>query len=382
MKWRKKDMNNEKEDRKEEKNDVCEECGGNDFHINDMRAEKECKACGLTAPCQVFGENDDNRHYGENATATKVRTFGATDKGTALGSRSWSKRDIRALPAGAKKGFGRLRLMERGTVRDKHPFYGKVMRDLESRYGLYTAFGIEHLARMSCLPLTDEQENIRDGLKSCDQKRLAMPKQSICRQKADLKGDSEESNARIIAIALAELGGDLQITPKIDRRFDLQRFGLTNKQISSAKSIILKHYKARISFLEEPKPRRIHPSELRCDDADQVIDHLEEKISASLSDADLDAVHRNAGYRLDLLGEPGDEQVSPVTVNTNIRMVIACVYYATLQSLGLAEGLLNSVALTCRLTGSGVSSRLEQFRNEDTTGKLFVNGAFDDFTQF
>ncbi|HIF90065.1 MAG TPA: hypothetical protein EYQ58_00670 [Candidatus Poseidoniales archaeon] len=60
-------------------------------------------------------------------------------------------------------------------------------------------------------------------------------------------------------------------------------------------------------------------------------------------------------------------------------MVIGCVYYATLLSLGLADGLLNRVASTCRLTGSGVSSRLQQFRNESTTGKLFVDGAFDDF---
>ena len=368
-------MNNE--NRNEKKKEMCE-CGSTDHTIDYERAERVCD-CGLVTDHQEFGANDDNRHFGKNATATKVRTFGATDKGTALGSRSWSKRDIRALPAWARKEFGHLRLMELGTVRDKHPFYGKVMRDLESRYGLYTAFGIEHLARMSCLPLTDEQENIRDGLKSCDQKRLAMPKQSICRQKADLKGDSEESNARIIAIALAELGGDLQITPKIDRRFDLQRFGLTDKQISSAKSIILKHYKARISFLGAPAPRRINPSELRCDDADQVMSHLDDSLSVKLSEADLDLVHRNAAYRLDLLCEPGDGKVSPLAVNTNIRMVIACVYYATLQSLGLAEGLLNRVASTCRLSGSGVSSRLEQFRNEDAPDKLFVDGAFDDF---
>ncbi len=373
-------MNNEK-DRKKEKKEACEECGSTEFTIDDIRAEKICE-CGLVIDYQVFGANDDTRQFGENATTTGVRTFGVTDKNNAIGSATMSKKDIRKLSASQRRGNYKIRLVERGTVRDPHPFYGKVMRDLESRYGLYTAFGIEHLARMSCLPLTDEQENIRDGLKSCDQKRLAMPKQSICRQKADLKGDSEESNARIIAIALAELGGDLQITSKIDRRFDLRRFGLTNKQISSAKSIILKHYKARISFLEEPKPRRIHPSELRCNDTDQVIAHLEGNLFASLSDADSDAVHRNAAYRLDLLGEPGDDKVSPLTVNTNIRMVIACVYYATLQSLGLAEGLLNRVALTCRLTGSGVSSRLEQFCKEDATGNLFVDGAFDDFTQF
>jgi hypothetical protein len=126
-------------------------------------------------------------------------------------------------------------------------------------------------------------------------------------------------------------------------------------------------------------PRRINPSELRCDDADQVIKHLDDSLSVKLSDAELDLVHRNAAYRLDLLCEPGDDKVSPLTVNTNIRMVVACVYYATLLSLGLAEGLLNRVASTCRLTGSGVSSRLQQFRNEDATGKLFVDGAFEDF---
>jgi hypothetical protein len=81
------------------------------------------------------------------------------------------------------------------------------------------------------------------------------------------------------------------------------------------------------------------------------------------------------------LCEPGDGVQTPLTVNTNIRMVVACVYYAALQSLDLADGLLNRVASTCRLTGSGVSSRLEQFRDEDASGKLFVDGAFEDFVQ-
>jgi hypothetical protein len=234
---------------------------------------------------------------------------------------------------------------------------------------------------MACTPLNLKESKIRDGLKSCDQKRLAMPKQSICRLKDDLKGDSEENNARIIAIALAEIGGDLQITSKIDRRYDLPRFGLTDKQIRTAKTIIMKHYKARVSFLGVAPPRRIAPSELRDDDVDQVTAHLEENLSATLSDADLDAVHRNAAYRLDLLCEPGDGVQTPLTVNTNIRMVVACVYYAALQSLDLADGLLNRVASTCRLTGSGVSSRLEQFRDEDASGKLFVDGAFEDFVQ-
>jgi hypothetical protein len=269
--------------------------------------------------------------------------------------------------------------MERGTVYNRHPFFGKVMREVEGLYGHNTAVGIEHLARMACTPLTPEQENVREGLKSCDRKRLAMPKQQICRQKDDLRGGDEESNARIIAIALAEIGGDFQITSKIDRRVDLQRYGLTDKQILSAKAIILKHYKARVGLKWAPIPRRINPSELRCDDVDQVIKHLDDSLSAKLSDAELDMVQTNAVYRLDLLREPGDDKVSPLTVNTNIRMVVACVFYAALQSLGLEEGLLNKVAMTCRLTGSGVSSRLEQFRNEDATGKLFVDGAFDDF---
>ena len=206
-----------------------------------------------------------------------------------------------------------------------------------------------------------------------------MPKQQICRQKDDLKGGNEENNARIIAIALAEIGGDFNITPKIDRRFHLQQYGLTNKQILSAKAIILKHYKARVGLKWTPMPRRINPSELRCDDVDQVIKHLDDSLSAKLSDAELDMVQTNAVYRLDLLREPGDDKVSPLTVNTNIRMVVACVFYAALQSLGFEEGLLNKVAMACRLTGSGVSSRLEQFRNEDATGKLFVDCAFDDF---
>lgn len=374
-------MNNEKEEKNEETKDVCEDCGGTDHEIDYERAERICD-CGLVTDYQVFSANDDyNRMYGEEASATKVRTLGVTDKNTALGSGNSTYADIRKLPLKSRRDWSRWTKIDRGTVYKRHPFFGKVIRAVEALYGHNTAAGIEHLARMACTPLTPEQKKVREGLKSCDRKRLAMPKQQICRQKADLKGDSEESNARIIAIALAELGGDLQITPKIDRRFHLQQYGLTNKQISSAKAIILKHYRARVGLKWAPVPRRIHPSELRCDDADQVIDHLEEKISASLSDADLDAVHRNAAYRLGLLGEPGGDEPSPLTVNTNIRMVIACVYYATLQSLGLAEGLLNRVAMACRLTGSGVSSRLEQFRNEDAPDKLFV-GAFDDFIQF
>jgi transcription initiation factor TFIIIB Brf1 subunit/transcription initiation factor TFIIB len=372
---------NDKTDKKEDRKDRCEDCGSYELTTSHVRAEKVCDDCGLVAEFQVYTANDDNRNHGEEATAGRVNTFGKTDIGTALGSKPLSKQEIRGLSPSARKAFFRLRLMERGTVRDSHPFYGKVMNQMKSLYGSYSAIRLEHLARMACTPLNLKESKIRDGLKSCDQKRLAMPKQSICRQKDDLKGDSEENNARIIAIALAELGGDLQITSKIDRRYDLPRFGLTDKQILTAKTIIMKHYKARVSFLGVAPPRRIDPSELRCDDVDQVISHLEENLSITLSDADLDAVHRNAGYRLDLLREPGDGVQTPLTVNTNIRMVVACVYYATLQSLDLADGLLNRVASTCRLTGSGVSSRLEQFRDEDISGKLFVDGAFEDFVK-
>lgn len=372
---------NDKTNKQEDRKDMCEDCGGDEFTTNYVRAEKVCDDCGLVAVFQVYTASDDNRNHGEEATAGRVNTFGKTNKGTALGSKPLSKQEIRGLSPSARKAFFRLRLMERGTVRDSHPFYGKVMNQMKSLYGSYSAIRLEHLARMACTPLTLKESEIRDGLKSCDQKRLAMPKQSICRQKDDLKGDSEENNARIIAIALAEIGGDLQITSKIDRRYDLPRFGLTDKQIRTAKTIIMKHYKARVSFLGVAPPRRINPSELRCDDVDQVTAHLEENLSATLSDADLDAVHRNAAYRLDLLCEPGDGVQTPLTVNTNIRMVVACVYYAALQSLDLADGLLNRVASTCRLTGSGVSSRLEQFRDEDASGKLFVDGAFEDFVQ-
>ena len=374
-------MNNE--NRNEKKKEKCEDCGSTDHEIDYERAERICK-CGLVTDYQEFGANDDQRHWGEGATATKVNTLGVTDTRTALGSRSLTNADARIFK---DKNWGRRIKIARGTVYKRHPFFGKVMREVVELYGRNTAVGIEHLARMACTSLTAEQAKVRESLKSCDRKRLAMPKQQICRQKGDLRGSDEESNVRIIAIALAELGGDLQITPKIDRRFYLQRFGLTNKQILSAKAIILRHYKARLklqrvevaSFCDTPKPRRIHPSELRCDDADQVIAHLEENLTVSLSDADLDAVHRNAAYRLDLLCEPGDGVQAPLTVNTNIRMVVACVYYAALQSLDLADGLLNRVASTCRLTGSGVSSRLGQFRDEDASEKLFVDGPFEDF---
>ena len=374
-------MNDKTNKKEEDRKDKCEDCGGDEFATDDVRAEQVCKGCGLVAEFQIYTANDDNRNHGEEATAGRVNTFGKTDKSTALGSKPLSKQEIRRLSPSAKKAFYRLRLMERGTVRDSHPFYGKVMNHIKSLYGSNSATRLEHLARMACTPLTDEENKLRDGLKSCDQKRLAMPKQSICRQKDDLKGDSEENNARIIAIALAELGGELQITPKIDRRFDLSRFGLTNKQILSAKKIITKHYKARVSFLGVISPRKINPSESREDDIDQVISHLEENLSVTLSVADLNSAHYNAAYRLDLLCEPGDGVQAPLTANTNIRMVVACIYYATLQSLGLADGLLNRVASTCRLTGSGVSSRLEQFRDEDASGKLFVDGAFEDFVQ-
>ena len=374
-------MNDKTNKKEEDRKDKCEDCGGYELTTSYVRAEKVCDDCGLVAEFQIHTASDDNRNHGEEATAGRVNTFGKTDKSTALGSKPLSKQEIRRLSPSAKKAFYRLRLMERGTVRDSHPFYGKVMNHIKSLYGSNSASRLEHLARMACTPLTDEENKLRDGLKSCDQKRLAMPKQSICRQKDDLKGDSEENNARIIAIALAELGGELQITPKIDRRFDLPKFGLTDKQILSAKKIITKHYKARVSFLGVISPRKINPSESREDDIDQVISHLEENLSVTLSVADLNSAHYNAAYRLDLLCEPGDGVQAPLTVNTNIRMVVACIYYATLQSLGLADGLLNRVASTCRLTGSGVSSRLEQFRDEDASGKLFVDGAFEDFVQ-
>ena len=372
---------NKKEESDGDRKEQCEDCGGENFTTDSVRAEKSCKDCGLAFDFQELGPADDSRQYGDQPSLTPTKTSNKANKNTGLGGKPISPQDIRGMKASERRKFYRLRLMERGVVRDIHPFYGKVIDQIQSLYGPNSAYRLEHLARMACLPLSDEETKVRDCLKSCDSKRLALPKQAICRQKDGLKGDSEQNNAIIIAIALAELGGELQITSKIDRRFDLPRLGLTDKQILSAKTIIMKHYKARVSFLGVAPPRRINPSESRCDDVDQVVSHLEANLSFTLSDADLDDVHRNAAYRLDLLGEPGDGVQAPLTVNTNIRMVIACVYYAALQSLDLADGLLNRVASTCRLTGSGVSSRLEQFRDEDTSGKLFVDGAFEDFIQ-
>ena len=143
-----------KESKKEDRKDRCGECGSEEFTPDYVRAEKVCDDCGLVVEYQIYNANDDNRNHGEEATAGRVNTFGKTDKGTALGSKPLSKQEIRGLSAAARKAFFRLRLMERGTVRDSHPFYGKVMNQMKSLYGSYSAIRLEHLARMACTPLT------------------------------------------------------------------------------------------------------------------------------------------------------------------------------------------------------------------------------------
>lgn len=359
--------NNKKETRRE---DNCDYCSSSDWDYDSKMGEKTCSSCGL-----VDIDYSPLDGVSDSVTQGPERQTERVSRGNKPGTSG-----ARILPGDLKgvknPGFWKFDKRKYDSFREKHPFCKKVHALIESRYGKNVRDVVYDITEMACMPLTSEQEKERAQLKDKGLKKaLSMAKQSICRQKKGIKGESEHQNALIIADAIVELAGESGILPKFDRRRSLKNDGVTSKQIVSARIIILKHWKARsrMGWIVRAIPRK-KQGEKRYDDVQQAMLHTDQMLLDFLSEQMVDKVLQDVSARIQALGEG---ESSATTINTEARMLIATLTYASLTMLGLEKGLLARIAKCLYRTGSGVSSSLDNFQKKVKNGSLIDNGAFD-----
>ena len=360
-------VDNKKATRKE---DRCDNCGSLEWDYDSKLGEKACASCGLVdldySP--IDGVSDSITQGAERQT----ERVGRGNKPGTSGAR--------ILPGDLKgvknPGFWKYDKRKYDSFREKHPFCKKVHGLIETRYGKNVRDVVYDITEMACTPLTPEQEKERSQLTDKGLKKaLSMPKQVICRQKKGIKGESEHQNAVIIADAIVELAGELGILTKFDRRRSLKNDGVTSKQIVSARIIVLNHWKARsrIGWFLHPIPRK-GPGEKRYDDIEQAMTHADQMLLKFLPEQVVDQVLQDVSARIQALGE-GESDAT--TINTEARMLIATLTYASLTMLHCEKGLLARIAKCLYRTGSGVSSSLKNFQMKVKDGTLVDNGAFD-----
>ncbi|MDP6333032.1 MAG: hypothetical protein QF479_00180 [Candidatus Poseidoniaceae archaeon] len=359
--------NDKKGTRKEDK---CENCNSVDWEYDSKLGEKACFCCGLvdTDYSPIEGVSDSITQGPERQTERVSR---GNKPGTS---------GARILPGDLTNvknpGFWKYDKRKYDTFREKHPFCKKVHALIEARYGKNVRDVVYDITEMACTPLTPEQEKERSQLTDKGLKKgLSMPKQAVCRQKKGVKGESEHQNAVIIADAIVELAGELGILPKFDRRRSLKNDGVTSKQIVSARIIIFNHWKARsrMGWLFQPIPRK-SPGEKRYDDIEQAMTHADQLLLKFLSEQLVDKVLQDVSARIQALGEG---ESGATTINTEARMLVATLTYASLIMLGCEKGLLARIAKCLYRTGSGVSSSLNNFQMKVKDGTLVDNGAFE-----
>ena len=349
--------------------DECEDCGSRNAIYDSKLGEKTCAECGLV---DVNYSPIDN--IADNISQGPERQMERVARGSSPGT-SGAKLMPGDLKGVKNKAFWKFSKRKYDSFRQKHPFCKKVHDLIESRYGKNVRDVVYEITEMSCTPLKPEQEKKRSELKDKSlSKSLSMPKQSICRQKKGLKGESEHQNAVIMADAIVELAGELGILPKFDRRRSLSNDGITSKQIMKARIIILNHWKARSRMKwSNPIPRK-SPGEKRYDEITQAMLHTDQMLLDFLPEQTVDKVLEDVSARIQALGE-GRENAT--TINTEARMIVATLTYASLKMMELEKGLLAKIADCLNKTGSGVSASLEGFQQKVKEGAIVDNGAFD-----
>ena len=352
------------------KDEKCENCSSTEWDYDAKLGEKACSSCGLvdTDYSPIEGVSDSITQGPERQT----ELVGRGNKPGTSGARI-KPGDLKGVK---NPGFWKYDKRKYDSFREKHPFCKKVHKLIESRYGKNVRDVVYDITEMACTPLTTEQEKKRSQLTDKGLKKsLGMPKQSVCRQKKGLKGESEHQNAVIIADAIVELAGESGILTKFDRRRSLETNGVTSKQIVRARVIIFNHWKARsrMGWLNRPIPRK-SPGEKRYDDIEQAMTHADQMLLKFLPEQLVDKVLQDVSARIQALGEG---ESGAITINTEARMLVATLTYASLTMLGCEKGLLARIAKCLNRTGSGVSSSLNNFQIKVKDGSLVDNGAFD-----
>ena len=359
---------------KNKKEQECKECGAGQMVLDAEKAELYCNVCGITTPSKdVIDANAGKNTYGGEGVATHSPVRNDDNINANIGT-SGSIMSTRGMTAEKRKKWNRLNKVNRGNVRIKHPLRDSVRKKVQEMYGTYAMEAAEPYVKMMCKPLKPEHELERQALKDESLKRrLSMPKQAICRKKADLRGDSKEARIVMMAMAAVEVARELGESSRMDRRSGMNQYGITRKQLLSAKRALLNHFKARVTMGWEPKPPVKTPEERREDGVEQAVNHIHDMLSDVLSEEDHLKVNSEVEARLALLGEPTAEAL---TANTEVRMAVCAVFYATLVSLGLQAGMADRLGAVFGITGSGIRARYEAFASAEASGEADYNGAF------
>lgn len=278
------------------------------------------------------------------------------------------------MSASTRRQMNYFQKIGQSTASNPHPFAKRVKRNIDSLFGRQASHVLEFIVEMACRPLTHDQEAIRNLQDSSMNKRLGMPKHSICRKKIGVKGCSEEENAVIIAIAIRELAGKLGVFDDLDRRGVMAQFNITNQQILNARKRILEHWKARVTMGWEAMPVRKSPNEQREDEIDQAMEHLFQALGDVLSEKEYLDVLYETSARLLLLEEGCENALS---INIESGMIVSATAYASLNLFGLQSGCADIIADVFGRTSSGIRSRYYSLVEDVKTGAFHDNGAFD-----
>lgn len=351
----------------------CDECASKNLTAVAEKGETWCNDCGLVHKDQkILAEDNGAALFGEGAHYQSVRIDSDTNRNIGGTGPKVRRYGVKGVNNPSK--YRLLEKIDRSTVRNPHPFANRVKRNIEQLYGRHALHILEFIVEMSCKPLTAGQETVRKKQGKSLNKRLGMPKQSICRKDKGIKGASEEQNAIIIAAAIVELAGELGIMPKFDRRATMEKYGISTKQISNARIRILQHWKARLTMKWAQMPPRKNANDRREDSISQAMEHVFEMLAEHLSEDDFQKVLYETESRLALLNEGTS---SALTINIEERMVVCVAAYASLTYYGLQSGAADLLADVFGLTSSGIRSRFDALVKDSATGAFHDAGAFD-----
>ena len=357
---------------KKEERTQCDECCSKELKNVPDKGEVWCLDCGLVHKGQEIEANDNGAAlFGESAHYHAVRND--ADVNRSMGN-TGPKMKFGAAGVKDRRKYYLLEKIDRSSVRNPHPFARRVKSVIETLYGRHALHILEYLVEMSCKPLSSEHEMIRKKQGKSMNKRLGMPKQSICRKQTGIKGSSDEQNAVIMAAAIVELAGEIGIMPKFDRRATMEQSGIVPKQIMNARIRIMSHWKARVSMGWMPMPPRKDANDRREDSIVQAMEHIFDMLGEQLDAADFERVLYETEARLALLQEGTDKALS---INIEERMLVSVATYASLTSFGLQSGAADLLADVFGLTSSGIRSRFDALVKESQFGEFHDNGAFD-----
>ena len=354
-----------------EKENECDECGGTDFEIDNVRGERVC-SCGLVSDIPMDdAQTNSNSALGDGRTHETVDPLAqAGDSKSSTRLNPYDKYDAHGnrLTPEQRRIARRRAWADRNSQRESDPMFRQLVATIKEMFSEDVAKAALLLAIATARKLTPLQESKRRTLTPGEKDLLKCPKTSITRKPAGIKGDSDRHNLLIMALAIGVLAHEWFRTAPINRQRLMEQYGITEAQFKNAKSTIAKHYKARVRQGWSAPPAVLHRAALRADQLDMAVDNLIKALSPRLTEEKLDRVLDVFWKMLTEIGEPSP---AAVTGNVPVNMVAACVMYAALDSLGLAHQNLACIARAVSLSGAGVKSRLQVIKD------LVERGEFD-----